>query len=102
MDPLTQRLGIAHYFDVIVASHDARVRSAKPDPHIFNYTLAAVGVSAAEAVHVGDTYEADIVGARNAGIRPIMIDRDNTQVGRWQETIQSLSELPALLKEDAS
>ena len=97
LDPLTERLGIAHYFDIIVASHDARVRSAKPDPHIFNYTLTAVGVSAAEAVHVGDTYEADIVGARNAGIRPILIDRDKTQTDKWRETIQSLSELIGLL-----
>ncbi|MCE2414674.1 HAD family hydrolase [Candidatus Poribacteria bacterium] len=97
LDPLTERLGIAHYFDIIVASHDARVLSAKPDPHIFNYTLTAVGVSAAEAVHVGDTYEADIVGAKNAGIRPILIDRDGTQTGRWRETIRNLSELPELL-----
>ena len=102
LDPLTERLGIAHYFDIIVTSHDARVRSAKPDPHIFNYTLAAIGVSAEDAVHVGDTYEADIVGARNVGIRPILIDRDGTQTGRWHETIQNLSELPELLKEDAS
>lgn len=97
LNPLTERLGIAHYFDIIVASHDTRVRSAKPDPHIFNYTLAAVGVSAEEAVHVGDTYEADIIGAKNAGIRPILIDRDSTQTGKWNETIQSLSELPELL-----
>ena len=70
----------------------------KPDSHIFNYTLeTAVGVSAAEAVHVGDTYEADIVGARNAGIRPILIDREGTQTGKWDETIRSLSELPELL-----
>ena len=100
LDPLTERLGIAGYFDAIVASHDARVRSAKPDPHIFNYTLAAVGISAAEAVHVGDTYAADIIGAKGVGIRPILIDRDGTQVGRWEETIQSLSELPALLSLD--
>ncbi len=97
LDPLTERLGIAHYFDIIVASHDARVRSAKPDPHIFNYTLEAVGVSAAEAVHVGDTYEADIIGAQNVGIRPILIDRDGTQTGRWDETIQNLYQLPELL-----
>ena len=97
LDPLTERLGIADYFDSIVASHDARVQSSKPDPYIFNYTLEAVGVSTEEVVHVGDTYEADIIGARNAGIRPILIDRDNTQVGRWGETIQDLSELPALL-----
>ena len=99
LDPLTERLGIAEYFDVIVASHDTRVRSEKPDPHIFNYALAAVGVSAAEAVHVGDTYAADIVGARGVGIRPILLDRDDTQTGRWDETVQSLSELPKLLNE---
>ena len=97
LDPLMERLGIADYFDIIVASHDARVLSAKPDSHIFNYTLAAVGVSAEEAVHVGDTYEADVIGARNAGIRPILIDRDGTQAGRWKETIRDLSELPELL-----
>ena len=97
LDPLTERLGIADYFDAITASHDERVKSAKPDPHIFNYTLAKVGVSAEEVVHVGDTYEADIVGARNAGIRPILIDRDGTQPEKWKETIQNLSELPGLL-----
>ena len=97
LDPLTERLGIAGYFDAITASHDVRVRSEKPDPHIFNYTLEAVSASAAEAVHVGDTYEADIVGAQNVGIRPILIDRDGTQAGRWDETIQSLTELPEML-----
>ena len=97
LDPLTERLGIADYFDTITASHDMRVRSEKPDSHIFNYTLAAVGVSAAEVVHVGDTYGADIVGARNVGIRSILLDRGGTQAGRWDETIQSLSKLPEML-----
>ena len=97
LDPLTERLGIAPYFDVIVASHDSLIRSSKPDPYIFNYTLAAVGVSAEEAVHIGDTYETDIIGAKNAGIRPILIDREGTQTGRWQETIRSFTELPELL-----
>ena len=97
LDPLTERLGIADYFDAIIASHDVRVRSEKPEPHIFNYALTAVGVSAEEAVHVGDTYAADIVGAENVGIRPILLDRDGTQADRWEETIQSLSELQELL-----
>ena len=97
LDPLTERLGIAGYFDAIVASHDARVRSEKPDPHIFNYALAAVDVSAEEVAHVGDTYGADIVGAEGVGIRPILLDRDSTQAGRWSETIQSLTELPEML-----
>lgn len=97
LDPLTERLGIADYFDTITASHDMRVRSEKPDPHIFNYTLKAVGVSAEEVVHVGDTYEADIVGAQSVGIRPILLDRDGTQADRWDETIQSLAELSEML-----
>ena len=97
LDPLTERLGIAEYFDAIVASHDVRVRSEKPDPHIFNYALTAIGVSAEEVVHVGDTYAADIIGAKDVGIRPILLDRDGTQTGRWNETVQSLSELPEML-----
>lgn len=99
LDPLTERLGIAHYFDTITASHDERVKSAKPDAHIFEYTLKSVGVSAEETVHVGDTYEADVIGARNVGIRPILIDRDSTQTGKWDETIQSLAELPEMLSD---
>ena len=97
LNPLTERLGIAEYFDTITASHDMRVKSEKPDPHIFNYTLETIGVSAAETVHIGDTYAADIVGARDVGIRPILLDRDGTQASRWEETIQSLSELPEML-----
>lgn len=97
LHPLTERLGIANYFDAITASHDERVKSAKPDPHIFNYTLSAVGVSAEEVVHVGDTYEADIVGASGVGIRPILIDREGSQTGIWHETIRSLAELPEQL-----
>ena len=99
LDPLAERLGIAQYFDAITASHDTRVRSAKPDPHIFEYTLNAVGVSAEETVHVGDTYEADIIGAQGVGIRPILIDRDEPYVDRWDETIRSLAELPDILKD---
>ncbi len=95
---LSERLNIAGYFDAIVASHDERVLSIKPEPAIFNYALGAVGVLAEETVHVGDTYEADIVGAQGVGIRAILIDRAGEQPGRWEETIQRLSELPGLLK----
>lgn len=97
LHPLTERLGIMHYFDAIVASHDTRVKSAKPDPGIFRYAMEAVGVSAGEVVHVGDTYAADIIGAQGVGIRAILIDRDGVQAGIWPETIQGLAELEELL-----
>ena len=94
---MVEELGLVPYFDVVVASHDQRVRSAKPDAAIFEYALNAVGVSPEEAVHVGDSFEADIIGAHSAGIRAILLDRDGTQTGRWGETIQTLHALPYLL-----
>ncbi len=94
---MVEGLGLAPYFEVIVASHDQRVRSAKPDAAIFEYALNAVGVSPEEAVHVGDSFEADIMGAHAAGIRAILLDRDGTQTGQWGETIQTLHALPDLL-----
>ena len=94
---MVEELGLAPYFEVIVASHDQRVRSAKPDAAIFEYALNAVGVSPEEAVHVGDSFEADIMGAHATGIRAILLDRDETQARRWGETIQTLHALPHLL-----
>lgn len=97
--PLLERLKIAHYFDTITASHDMRIRSAKPDAYIFEHTLNKVGITPEETVHVGDTYEADIIGAQAVGIRPILIDREGNQQGKWRETIKSLTELLNLLME---
>ena len=94
---MVEELGLASYFEVIVASHDQRVRSAKPDAAIFEYALNTVSVSAEEAVHVGDSFEADIMGAHTVGIRAILLDRDGTQAGRWGETIQTLHELDLIV-----
>ena len=97
LDPLTERLGIAHYFDIIVASHDARVRSAKPDPHIFNYTLAAIGVSAEERFMLGILTKRTSVGQKMRG----SVQYSSTEMAHkpadGHETIRNLSELPALL-----
>jgi HAD superfamily hydrolase (TIGR01509 family) len=43
----------------------------KPDPAIFAWTLARLGVTAAATVHVGDSAAADVAGARAAGLRAI-------------------------------
>ena len=95
---MVEELGLSPYFDVVVVSHDQRVRSAKPDRSIFEYALNAVDVPAEEAVHVGDSFEADIIGAHAAGIRAILLDRKGMQTGRWGETIQTLHALPDLLR----
>jgi putative hydrolase of the HAD superfamily len=47
---------------------------SKPDPAIFHLALAALGVTPDAAIHVGDMPAADVVGARTAGIRPVLVD----------------------------
>lgn len=59
---------------VAVVADSAVVGVSKPDPAIFAAALEAAGVDAAEAVHVGDTVYADVVGARAAGVRPLHLD----------------------------
>ncbi len=59
-------------FDVVVDS--ALVGLEKPDPAIFHVALDGLGVSADEALYVGDLYEVDIVGARAAGLEAVLID----------------------------
>ncbi len=67
-------LGLSSSLDVLVTS--LAVGAAKPDPAIFRIALERAGVDASEAIHVGDMYHSDIMGARSAGIRPLLIDRD--------------------------
>ncbi|MCL6431059.1 MAG: HAD-IA family hydrolase [Anaerolineae bacterium] len=66
-------LELTPYFDVIVGS--ARVGCEKPHPRIFGEALRAVGVPPERALHVGDSYEADVLGARAAGMDALWLDR---------------------------
>jgi putative hydrolase of the HAD superfamily len=68
-----ERTGIASRFDSVVISGDLGVY--KPDPEIFERSLQELGVSAKEAIYVGDHLEADALGAREAGILGIWLAR---------------------------
>lgn len=89
------RSGIADQFVTIVDSHVAGVE--KPDPRIFQLALDACGIAPQEALYVGDIYEIDIVGARNAGMDAVLMD----PLGLYEGTIDCrriscLNELLAL------
>ena len=66
-------LGIADYLDFTVTSAEAG--ADKPQPPIFLKALQLAHVNAAEAIHVGDQYQNDVLGARGVGISPILLDR---------------------------
>lgn len=70
-----EKLGLDRRLDVIMTSREAD--ATKPSPEIFEAALDEAGVIAEDAVYVGDQYEIDIVGARNVGMFPILIDRTN-------------------------
>jgi HAD superfamily hydrolase (TIGR01549 family) len=68
------RCGLGGDLDGVVTSAAAGAR--KPDPRIFEAALELAGCAADEALHVGDTPEEDLDGARAAGVRALLIDRD--------------------------
>ena len=68
-----ERCGLAGRLDGVVSSAGAGAR--KPDPAIFAVALAIPRCSPSEAVHVGDTPEEDVEGARAAGVRPLLLAR---------------------------
>jgi putative hydrolase of the HAD superfamily len=64
---------LIHYFDFAVAS--AAVRLAKPDPQLFQTALRRADAIPDYALHIGDSYTLDVLGARAAGITPVLLDR---------------------------
>jgi len=96
---LLQRHGLDVFFDVVIVS--AAVNKRKPSPEIFQKALEKLGVSASDAVFVGDTVDADIQGAKSAGMKTIFLERrpqkDVVQACPDQ-TIKSLSELSTVLE----
>jgi putative hydrolase of the HAD superfamily len=68
------RCGLRGSLDAVLAS--ATVGSRKPEPEIFAAALRAADCPPEQALHVGDTREEDLDGARAAGIRALLLDRD--------------------------
>jgi putative hydrolase of the HAD superfamily len=88
---LFDRLGFTPLFETIL---DSRVEGVeKPDPAIFRLALERLGEEAGAVLHVGDFYNVDVLGARAAGIRPVLVD----EAGLYPEAdcprVRSLVEL---------
>jgi putative hydrolase of the HAD superfamily len=84
-------LELTHLLDGVVTS--AEHGAAKPDPSIFARALAVAGSPASKAVHVGDSIEVDVEGARAAGIEPVLLRRDGSPGPPGVRTITNLVEL---------
>lgn len=81
--------------EAIIDSGDVGV--AKPDPRIFEHTVAATGVPAERILHVGDSVHYDVVGARAAGCRPVHFDPYALCADDDHDHVAALADLPALV-----
>lgn len=64
-----ERHDLLRHFSVVSYSDEVGYR--KPDAEIFRRTLAALGIEAGQAAHVGDNPVADVRGAQGAGMRGV-------------------------------
>jgi putative hydrolase of the HAD superfamily len=83
--------GLRHLFDVVVDS--TLVGVEKPDPRIFQAALDRLGVRPEEAIYVGDLYEIDVLGARAAGVEPVLLIELGTKTTHDCRTTTSIESL---------
>jgi FMN phosphatase YigB (HAD superfamily) len=97
---LLDKFDLKKFFEVILLSGEVNRR--KPSPEIFAMALKALNVAPSKTVFVGDTPNSDIKGAKNSGLKAILIQRKHSEKipeVRPDKTIMSLSELPAILED---
>jgi putative hydrolase of the HAD superfamily len=73
LNRLIDNHGLRDYFDVVVISAEEGIR--KPDPQIFKGALHRLNVKPHNAIMVGDTLPADILGAKRSGLRSVWITK---------------------------
>jgi HAD superfamily hydrolase (TIGR01662 family) len=98
---IVDRFGLRRFFEIIITSAALGIR--KPDPRIFKVALDHFQIEPGAAAMVGDTLEADILGANQLGIYSIWITRriqilgDDELLIQPKAVITALSQIPDLL-----
>jgi putative hydrolase of the HAD superfamily len=90
------RLGLTPYFDCICDSWIEGVE--KPDPRFFQIVVERAGGSPSTAMHVGDLYHVDVLGARSAGMRAMLLDPHDLYRDYDAERVRTLGELADTLE----
>ncbi len=89
LEEVLRALGLWELFDCVVVS--ALVGAEKPAPAIFQHALRQCDCPPGRALHVGDSYEEDVLGARRAGLEALWLCRDGAADD--PHVIRSLSEV---------
>jgi putative hydrolase of the HAD superfamily len=86
-----ERTGLRPLVDAVVISAELGV--AKPDPAIFRAALQRLGATADGAVHVGDSLDHDVAGARAAGLEAVLVARNGAVAPEGVRAVRSLADL---------
>lgn len=84
--------GLLDYFDEVVTSYDVGLR--KPHPEIFARALDSLGADPSEAVMIGDELVDDVIGARSAGVRAILLGPPGSDHGAADAVVREFGEVP--------
>ncbi len=90
-------LGIDQYFDFILAS--AAAGACKPNVAFYRMALSRADVAAQHALMIGDSYHADVLGGRDAGMDTLLLDRNGTATATDVQVVRSLEEALAIVRE---
>ncbi|HEY2506488.1 MAG TPA: HAD family hydrolase [Streptosporangiaceae bacterium] len=85
------KLGLSDEIDILIAS--SGLPAGKPDPRAFAHALSRAGLTAGEALMVGDSLEKDVLGAIGAGLGAVLVDRYDRCLAAGVPRISSLREL---------
>lgn len=97
-------LGLTRFFDAVVIAGEVGV--AKPAPEIFHAACRQLHVQPGNTVHIGDRLDLDAIGARDAGLHAVWLNRDDHPREERDDApddvqvIADLTELPSLLVSD--
>jgi HAD superfamily hydrolase (TIGR01509 family) len=90
-----RQLGILGYFSSLVSSGSEGF--SKPHPRIFEIASSRMGLRETSLLHVGDKPQTDVLGARKAGIKAILLDREGKHPEPEYTKISNLTQLQRLL-----
>jgi FMN phosphatase YigB (HAD superfamily) len=91
LDRVLQRAGLRHFFLDVADSES--LGSEKPERACFDAFVVRNRLNPAKVVYVGNEYLADVVGAREAGLTPVLVDRDDRLPAADCVRVRSLREL---------
>ena len=87
--------GIFHYFSTITTSEEVGLK--KPNPIVFVKALEKARTNPNDSVMIGDSFEADILGAKNIGMETIFFNYRNEKIPNGYKIINALSEIKSYL-----